>query len=110
MNGLLKLGRWALLASVPLLGFAAESKKEGGATEVVPPPMPGIKSLHIEPSSLTLKHGRDERRVLVLGKTDSGKLIDLTSTAVLKPETPAVEVGAEKYIHAKSKGEGGSRV
>ena len=110
MNGLLKLGRWALLASVPLLGFAAESKKEGGATEVVPPPMPGIKSLHIEPSSLTLKHGRDERRVLVLGKTDSGKLIDLTSTAVLKPETPAVEVGAEKYIHAKSKGEGVIRI
>ena len=103
MNGLLKLCQWALIASVPALGFAADVKKEGW-TELAPP-MPAIKSLIIEPASLTLKNGRDERRVLVMGKTDSGQLIDLSSMAVLKAETPAVEVDSQKYIHAKAKGE-----
>src|SRR5690349_21048410 len=91
MNGLLKLGRWALVASVPVLGLAADVKKEG-STEPAAPPLPAIKALHVEPASLTLKNGRDERRVLVLGKTDSGTLIDLTSSAVFKSETAAVEI------------------
>src|SRR5688572_17645693 len=104
MNGLLKLGTWALLGGVAASGFAAEPKRDG-STEP-PAPIPAIKSLHIEPASLTLKNGRDERRVLVMGKTDAGQLIDLTSTAMLKSETPAIEVGADRYIHAKTKGEG----
>src|SRR5688572_4108329 len=104
MNGLLKLGTWALLGSVATFGFAAEPKPEG--TTEIAPPIPAIKSLHIEPASLTLKNGRDERRVLVMGKTATGELIDLTSTAVLKSETPAIEVSPDKYIHANTKGEG----
>src|SRR5688500_304286 len=104
MNGFLsKLSAFAAIASMPLLAAAAEPKKEEAATPALP--LPAIKSLHIEPASLTLKNGRDERRVLVMGKTDAG-MIDLTSTAVLKAETPSVEVDAGKYIHAKSKGEG----
>ena len=89
---------------LPLCGFGADARKEA-PTEPAPP-VPAIKSLHIEPGSLTLKNGRDERRVLVLGKTESGAVIDLTSAAVLKSETDAVEVDPGKFIHAKAKGEG----
>ena len=105
MNRFLNLGSVTILMGLAPLGFAANAKKEGSA-ELVPPPIPAIKSLHIEPATLTLKNGRDERRVLVLGKTDSGAVIDLTSSAVFKSETEAVEVDPVKYIHAKAKGEG----
>lgn len=83
--------------------FAAESKKESSIEPT--PPMPAIKSLHLEPSALTLKNGRDERRVLVMGKTDAGKVIDLTSVATLKSESAALEVDAHGYIRAKAAGE-----
>jgi hypothetical protein len=85
------------------MGFATEQKKDASSEAV--PQIPTIKSLHIEPASLTLKHGRDERRVLVMGKTDSGQVIDLSSMAVLKTDSAAVEVDSQKYIHAKAKGE-----
>src|SRR5206468_5614237 len=45
---------------------------------------PAIKALRLEPSSVVLKDARDERRVLVLGKTDGDKWIDLTSEAKLR--------------------------
>jgi hypothetical protein len=105
MNRFLNLSSVTILIGLAPLGFAADAKKEG-STEPAAPPIPAIKSLHIEPASLTLKNGRDERRVLVLGKTESGAMIDLTSAAVLKSETDAVEVDPGKYIHAKTKGEG----
>jgi hypothetical protein len=82
--------------------FAAEATKEGSPE--LAPLMPVIKSLHIEPSPLTLINGRDERRVLVMGKTDAGKLVDLTSVATLKSESPTVEV-IEGYIRGKAKGD-----
>ena len=50
-----------------------------------PPPLPSIKALKLEPATLTLRDGRDERRVLVLGKTGEGdKTIDLTTEASFK--------------------------
>ena len=82
MNRFLNLGSIAVLMGLAPLGFAADAKKED-STELAPP-IPAIKSLLIEPASLTLKNGRDERRVLVLGKTESGTLIDLTSVAKLE--------------------------
>jgi hypothetical protein len=108
MNRFLNLSTVAAFVGLPLLGFSADAKKEA-STEGAPP-IPSIKSLQIEPASLTLKNGRDERRVLVLGKTDSGTVVDLTSAAVLTSETAAVEVDPGKYIHAKSKGEGVIRI
>src|SRR5688572_25517874 len=108
MNRFLNLSTVAVFVGLPLLGFSADAKKEA-STEAAPP-IPSIKSLRIEPASLTLKNGRDERRVLVLGKTDSGTVVDLTSAAVLTSETAAVEVDPGKYIHAKSKGEGVIRI
>ena len=95
MNRFLNLSSVTILMGLVPLGFAADAKKEG-STEPAAPPVPAIKSLQIEPASLTLKNGRDERRVLVLGKTESGTLIDLTSAAALKSDTDAVEVDAGK--------------
>jgi hypothetical protein len=104
MNRFLNLSSVTILMGLVPLGFAADAKKEDSTDPA--PPIPAIKSLHIEPASLTLKNGRDERRVLVLGKMDSGALIDLSSAAVFKSETEAVEVDPGKYIRAKAKGEG----
>src|SRR5260221_3540532 len=85
-------------------GFAADS---GASTNAAPPPpLPAIKSLKLQPESLTLKDGRDERRVLVWGKTEGEKLIDLTSKAVLSSNSTNVEIDAQGYIRGKAKGEG----
>ena len=55
------------------------------------PPLPSIKALTLQPESLTLADGRDERRVLVWGKTEDDELIDLTgvSTFTATPLDPA---------------------
>jgi len=45
------------------------------------------------------------RRVLVLGKTENGKFVDLSSTATLKAESSAVEIDSAGYVRAKAKGE-----
>ena len=113
MNRFLNLSSIAVLMGLPSLGFAADAKKEA-STEPAPP-IPAIKSLQIEPASLTLKNGRDERRVLVLGKTDSGALVDLTSVAKLEVAgsqelAPPIAIDARKYILAKAKGEGVIRI
>jgi hypothetical protein len=68
------------------------------------PPLPAIKSLRLEPPSLTLKSARDERRVLVLGKTETGAIIDLTRQAKFQPESATVEVDAQGYVRPKAKG------
>src|SRR5262245_37759852 len=91
------------MLSASILGWAAGygTSKE---TAVAPPPLPAIHSLKLEPASLTLKDGRAERRVLVWGKSDGDKLIDLTSQATFKPESPNVEVDSSGYIRPKAKG------
>jgi hypothetical protein len=94
---------FALVLGALPLSFAAEVKKEQSTQAA--PPLPAIKSLVLEPSSLTLRDARDERRVLVMGKTEDGKLIDLTSVATLKSEAPAVEVDSS-YIRGRAKGDG----
>src|SRR5262245_15989746 len=66
--------------------------------------LPVIRSLTLQPESLKLRDGRDERRVLVFGKTDQGNLIDLSSQAVLKSESTNVEIDAQGYIKAKDVG------
>src|SRR5205814_10288551 len=84
------------------LSWAAE---QGASTNTsATPPLPAIRSLKLEPDSLTLKDGRDERRILVWGKTEAGKLVDLTSQAVLKPDSTNVEIDVLGYIRPKVKG------
>src|SRR5580765_1411525 len=92
----------ALAATFAWAGSAADSG--AATTNVVAPPLPPIHSLKLQPDSLTLKDARDERRVLVWGKTDEGKLIDLTSLAVLKAESTNVEIDAQGYIRPAGKG------
>lgn len=68
------------------------------------PPRPKILSLQLEPATLTLQDSRDERRVLVLGRAEGDKFVDLTSEASLKSASPCVEVGPDGYIRPKAKG------
>ena len=70
------------------------------------PPLPQIRSLRLEPASLTLADGRDERRVIVWGISANGQKVDVTSDSVLKSESSTVDVDADKYIHGKSSGDG----
>ncbi len=66
---------------------------------------PSIHSLKLEPASITLANGRDERRVLVIGETSSGQKLDLTSEAKFSAESAIVEVDAHGLIKPKAKGE-----
>jgi hypothetical protein len=68
------------------------------------PPLPTIRTLKLEPAELTIKDGRDYRRVVVLGRTESGQSVDLTSQASFKTASACVEVDAQGYFHAKTKG------
>src|SRR5262245_6712869 len=87
------------------LALASAAAPASPATTSVPaPPLPKIQSLKLEPPTLTLKDGRDERRVLVLGKTEGDSFIDLTPEATFKSEAPCVEVAPDGYMRPKSKG------
>ena len=65
---------------------------------------PAVKALRLEPSSLALKDARDERRVLVLGKADGDKWIDLTSEAKLRTEAAFIKIDPVGYIRGTEKG------
>jgi hypothetical protein len=93
-----KLWLWVL---APMLAGGAPN---ASTTNLAAPPLPPIRSLELQPAKLTLRDARDERRVLVLGKTDSGGVIDLTSEAVFKSESPSIEVESG-HIRAKQKGD-----
>ena len=81
-----------LAGAVVLLAFPAASA-------------PAVKALRLEPSSLTLKDARDERRVLVLGKVDgSEKWLDLTSEAKLRTEAAFIKIDPAGYIRGTDKG------
>lgn len=69
------------------------------------PPLPKITSIKVEPSSLTLTHARDVRRVLVWGLTEEGTKFDLSDRAQIESSSSFIEVGADGYIHPKSAGE-----
>src|SRR5262245_65659906 len=92
----------AATISLSSVGNAATEKSLG---EVKSPPLPAIRGLALQPTSLRLLDGRDERRVLVLGKTDSGKLVDLTTHATFNTDSTNVEITADGYIKAKAEGD-----
>src|SRR3979409_2029712 len=77
---------------------AAES-----SSAVEAPPLPKIIELKAQPAALPLLDGRDERRVLVLGKAEGDKWFDLTSAATLKAGSSVIEVD-HGFIKPKSKG------
>jgi hypothetical protein len=81
----------------------------GSATSKEPPlppapPVPVIQGLKLQPETLTLKDGRDERRVLVWGRTDGDRLIDLTAQATFKSESTNLQIEARGYLRPLAKG------
>jgi hypothetical protein len=94
-------GTFWLWLLTPLVVLGATSKDSQPA--VPAPPLPVIRSLELRPAELTLTDARDERRVLVFGKTTDGSLIDLTSQASFKTESPAVVI-TDGFLRAKQKG------
>jgi len=103
----------ALVQSVAIslvLSTSALAAAESSSAIPAAPPIPQIVELKAHPATLTLIDGRDERRVLVLGKGEGEKWFDLSSTAVFKPESAVVEVDSKGYIKPKSKGKTDIRV
>src|SRR6185295_4407054 len=68
------------------------------------PALPVIRSLKLEPASLNLEDGRDERRVLVWGEAAGGQRFDLTGEATLKCDSSAIEIDKTGYIVPRDKG------
>jgi hypothetical protein len=87
----------------PLFGWS--STPASSSTNIAAPPLPSIRALKIEPASLTLRDARDERHVLILGQTENGKLLDLTSVAELKSSSTNIAIAsANATVTAKAKG------
>jgi hypothetical protein len=85
--------------------FATGALRAGAATQLKSSPAPAVRKIKLEPESITLEDGRDTRKVLVFGETDAKARIDLTSGAVLKSDSPNIEIDSEGYIHGRSKGQ-----
>ena len=92
-NALVGVAGLLVLLGVPAFGASSSNAL----------PAPVIKGLRLEPSALTLKDARDERRVLVLGKVDGDKWVDLTSEAKLRSEAPFIKIDSG-YIRGTDKG------
>jgi len=93
-------------AALSGVGRAAERASSSPPAPPDRPPLPQIRSLRIEPDSLTLENGRDERRVLVWGEAADGRRFDLTGDAAFKPETTHVEVDSTGYFRPRMTGAG----
>jgi hypothetical protein len=87
----------AWLACAPALAAG-----EKPADKPIPPKpaLPAIKSLRVEPQSLTLIDARDSRKVLVIGERVDGGVIDLTSEAKSKPDNQWLTTDEDGY-HGK---------
>ena len=64
--------------------------------------LPPIRKLKLEPAQITLHNGRDARKVLVLGETDSKETFDLTALASFKPDSAAIAIDADGWIQART--------
>ena len=83
---------------------AAQSAAANKAAAPPRPALPPLRSLKTEPAALTLDDGRDERRVLVWGESVSGQRFDVTDDAVLKSESPDIEIDNTGYIRPRGQG------
>src|SRR5262245_50845749 len=101
----IRLSLGLVLAVTISWSWAGNAATEKSVGEVKSPPLPAIRGLTLQPASLRLLNGRDERRVLVLGKTDSGKFVDLTAQATFSTDSTNVEITADGYIKAKAEGD-----
>ncbi len=85
--------------------IAGEGSSMSKDKSPAPPPLPAIVALELEPATLVLQDARDERRVLVTGRTADGTAIDLTSVAIFKSDSASVAIQPDGYIQAKVAGE-----
>src|SRR6266568_5166062 len=105
----MKSGVLLSLGLVAIFAFPhVRAAQTAAANKTAPPPrpaLPPLRSLKTEPASLTLEDGRDERRVLVWGESASGQRFDVTDDAVLKSESPEIEIDNTGYIRPKGQGQ-----
>src|SRR5882672_10271060 len=88
------------------LAFAADATaSSSNPAQAKPPPLPAVRKIRLEPPQITLQDGRDTRRVLVLGETDSKGTVDLTARAVFKSDSPVIEIDAQGYMKARTNGQ-----
>lgn len=80
---------------------AAAPAKPGAASAGSP-----IVALKLEPSSLSFANKRDQRKIVVTGITKAGFLVDLTPTAVLKPQGGLVKLESDGYLTPMKVGTG----
>src|SRR5262245_26777539 len=104
------LERFGLAGLSLSFAFCGAIAAFGADKDIAAPPVPKIVTLKLEPAKLALKDVRDERRVLVMGKTEARNWIDLTSEAKLKSESGAVAIDSAGSIRAKDKGKGENTV
>jgi hypothetical protein len=97
---MMRNGNFWLWLLTPILACSAAQQS---STNIAAPSLPPIRELELRPAQLTLRDARDERRVLVLGKTEGSNVVDLTAQAVFKSEALAVEIDGA-YVRAKAKG------
>jgi len=90
---------WILAATIALGTSATIRADDKQATAV-----PKIVSLTVQPNSLVLEHGRDLRRVVVLGVTEAGTTVDLTESAQFAPDSGVVRLAADGYFEPVQEG------
>ena len=93
----------ALSGALALAADATASSPSPGQAKS--PPLPAVRKIRLEPPQITLQDGRDTRRVLVLGETDSKGTVDLTARAVFKSDSPVIEIDAQGYMKARTNGQ-----
>ena len=103
INNLRRLGL-AAAVSAGVFIFTPWSGAASSDKEVPAPALPAIRDLKLEPASLTLLNSRDERRVVVLGRTEDNQLVDLTALAKFTTGAGCVEILESGYLRPKAKG------
>src|SRR6267378_495916 len=95
-----------LVVAFGALALAADAPTSSpGSAQTKLATLSAVRKIRLEPSEITLQDGRDTRRVLVLGETDSKGTVDLTARAVLKSDSPIIEIDAQGYIAARTNGQ-----
>ena len=99
----------ARIGFLVLLAFLAnrEACAEKPPDKPIPPapPLPAIRSLRLEPATLSLEDARDSRKVLVIGERTGGGVIYLTGEARLTADSPGVAVDDDGFVRATSVGD-----